>query len=97
MVLGCPHEQKLFLSETSLFRINQFGREAPAEERPNLASPSPNVRRDKISRSGEPLTLIITSPPMWGSEYMKNLAKADLFQHCPNMLAPHEFVLTEIP
>ena len=31
---------------------------APAEGRPNLASPSPNVRRDKISRSGEPLTLI---------------------------------------
>ena len=25
---------------------------------PNLASPSPNVRRDKISRSGKPLTLI---------------------------------------
>ena len=32
---------------------------APAEGRPNLASPSPNVRRDKISRSGEPLTLIL--------------------------------------
>ena len=25
---------------------------------PNLSSPSPNVRRDKISRSGKPLTLI---------------------------------------
>ena len=34
---------------------------APAEERPNLASPSPNVRRDKISRSGEPLTLMSPS------------------------------------
>ena len=31
---------------------------APAEGRPNLARPSPNVRRDKISRLGEPLTLI---------------------------------------
>ena len=27
-------------------------------ERPNLASPSPNMHRDKISRSGDPLTLI---------------------------------------
>ena len=35
----------------------KFGRAAPAEGRPNLASPRPNVRRDKISRSGEPLTL----------------------------------------
>ena len=26
---------------------------------PNLSSPSPNVRRDKISRSGEPLTLTL--------------------------------------
>ena len=28
------------------------------KDAPNLSSPSPNVRRDKISRSGEPLTLI---------------------------------------
>ena len=27
---------------------------------PNLSSPSPNVRRDKISRSGNPLTLILS-------------------------------------
>ena len=29
------------------------------KDAPNLSSPSPNVRRDKISRSGEPLTLIL--------------------------------------
>ena len=30
------------------------------KDAPNLSSPSPNVRRDKISRSGEPLTLTYT-------------------------------------
>ena len=31
---------------------------APAEGRPNPVQPQPNVRRDKISRSGKTLTLI---------------------------------------
>ena len=38
----------------------KIGRTAPAEGTQIWASPSPNVRRDKISRSGKPPTLILS-------------------------------------
>ena len=48
---------------------------------PNLSSPSPNVRRDKISRSGKPLTLIktiISILHVWvqGSQVLDSYRKA---------------------
>ena len=53
----CPIVKKTLIAK-HVPDLPKMGRTAPAEGRQNLASPRPNVRRDKISRSGEPLTLI---------------------------------------
>ena len=55
----CPIVKKTLIFRNLTF-CQKNGRTAPAEGTQIWASPSPNVRRDKISRSGKPLTLIWT-------------------------------------
>ena len=73
---------------------------------PNLSSPSPNVRRDKISRSGEPLTLIFLGG-CWGIlqyslKYQITTPGNELDAHfisggCPESISEHPGSVSEHP